>query len=91
MGGGGTPIPGLDRAGVSPSQVWMGVPHPRPDGGGGVTLLSRSGPRTGWGVPPSRNGLGTPHQETEQHSDDFLRGGPYVSCVHAGGLSCLCL
>ena len=33
-------------------------------------------------------GVSSPNQETEQHSEHFLCGGRYASCVHAGGLSC---
>ena len=42
---------------------------------------------SGWGTPPQP---GTPPPPgTEQQSAQLLRRGRYVSCVHAGGLSCL--
>ena len=81
----GTPLPGL--GGVPP-----GVP-PHLGLGGGPT---QSTPHPGLGggppgVPPPRQGgpaRGTP---PDQHSVYLLHGGRYASCVHAGGLSCICI
>ena len=78
------------------------VPHPR-SGQGGPPLPVKTGwesphttlSRTGWGTlppspPPVQNWMGyhPSHQETDQHSEHFLRGVRCVSCVHAGGPSC---
>ena len=84
---GGVPHPrsgGLppSRPGVPPNlrwgtpQTWDGVP---PQTWDGVT------PRTWDGVPPwTWDGVLPP---PPQHSEHLIRGGRYVSCVHAGGLS----
>ena len=98
------PWPGLDGEGGYPSQVHMGggegypshvwtgegTPHLDLDGGRGYP----SGPGQG-GYPsqvqmggyPKGPGMGYPPlvRTTEEYS---LCGGRYVSCVHAGGLSC---
>ena len=63
-----------------PGQLMEGYPI-QPKGGYPIQLMGGTPP--GKGVPPSR---GTPLPE--QHSVCLRRGGRYVSCVHAGGLSC---
>ena len=61
----------LMGGGVTPSQVWMGVPIPGPDGGYPVAGLDRGGvshpadrgyphPRSGWGYPPHQDWVGVP-------------------------------
>ena len=85
-GEGGTPFPGLDRA---------GYPLPR-SGGGGAPFpdLGRGYPlsRPEKGLPPiSRSGTwtgGEGYPQLEQHSVYLVRGEQYASCVYAGGLSC---
>ena len=63
-----------------PGQVWWGVPQP--------------GPR--WGVPP-QPGMASPPARvlpppgTGQQMQYLIRRGRYASCVHAGGLSCICI
>ena len=75
-GGGGA---GCGQGGVPPIQVRWGVP----------------GCGRGHGTPPPSmarsqdGGGGGGYPLLEQHSVYLLRGGRYVSCVHAGGLSCL--
>ena len=79
MGEGGTSFPGLDG----------GYPIPGLDGRVPSSQVWMGGtplPRSGQGV--LWMGFPAPCQETEQHSEHLLRGGRYVSCIHAGGLSC---
>ena len=81
----GTPLP----LGWGTPQTWDGVPPPTPP-----QTWDRVPPRPGmgyprppdleWGTPPRPGTLYPP-----QHSEHLLRGGRYVSCVHAGGLSCI--
>ena len=83
-GGGGTP---------NRSSWW--VPWPGPEGGGGIQPgigypLARSGHGVPWprmGYPPAMEGS-TPG--IGQQMEYLIRCGRYASCVHAGGLSCLC-
>ena len=68
-----------------PGQVLMvgGVPRPGLDGGGVPRVPPQPG-LDGGGVPPHHDWMGYP----PHHSEHWLRGGRYASCVHAGGLSC---
>ena len=63
-----------------PGQDGGGYPHPR-SGEGGYPIPSHVPWQKGWG--------GGVFPQPEQHSMYFLRSWRYVSCVHAGGLSCL--
>ena len=75
-----------------PGPVQMGVPRdgvpPNPEmeyppSRDGVLPLSRDGvspPIQGWGTPP----------RTGQQMKYLICSGQYASCIHAGGLSCLC-
>ena len=84
-GGGG--YPHLANWGDTPSQVRMGqYPIPGQDGGYPPPPTSRMG------YPPPRRGprSGGGYPQLEQHGVYLLRGGRYASCVHAGGLSCIC-
>ena len=67
--------------GSTPSKIrtgdTLGYPTPHPGLDGDTPLLKLDG-----GTAPP------PRQETDQHSEDLLRGGQYASCIHAGGLSC---
>ena len=83
MDGGGVPQSGVDGRGLPWPGLDGGGATPAMDGGGGGIPAMNGGGGT-LGTPPARSGWGTPHQ----HSEDLLRGGRYVSCVHAGGLSC---
>ena len=103
LDGGGVPQPGLD-AGEYPNQVLMVGGYWVPPGLYIPLYYPGYPPpsRPGWGtphhhgwmwyplpwlhvVPPPMTAWGTsPHQ----HSEHFLRGGRYASCVHTGGLSC---
>ena len=76
------PTPGRGcPSGVPPSRGCPpGVPPSRGAPAQG-TPLPAGGARPGYPPPPQQ----------EQHSVYLLRGGRYVSCVHAGGLSCLIL
>ena len=82
--GGGYPHP-ADR-GLPPS-ARQGVPPSSQVGRQAVPLSGR------WRISPSsRRKVGytiLTWLEMEQHSEYLLRGGRYISCVHAGGLSCL--
>ena len=102
-GGPGYPIPGLDRGDPVPCLDWGGYPIPGPDGGYSILLTggTPSKIRMG-GIPPVQVWMGyppcprldglpppPPPQETDhQQSEYLLRGGRYVSCFHAGGVSC---
>ena len=81
--GGGTlgqgSFPGLwchFLSGMGVPQSWTGVPQDKVPPA-----------RSGWGNPLSWSGWGTA-TETEQQSEQLLRGGWYASYVHTGGLSC---
>ena len=76
-----SPQLGLDHGegGTPTIKTWLGYP-PTP---GWAT------PWTWDGVPPPRPGMGYhPLPTRQQHSEHFLCGRRYASCVHAGGLSC---
>ena len=98
----GTQTPGVPRPGYSPpggTQTWVppgGYPGPPPGGPmsgyppGGVPGHPPGGvpgPRGGYPGPGTPPGGGTRVGQQKEYS---LHGGRYASCVHAGGLSCLC-
>ena len=60
---------------------WSLVPGPFWVGGTSVLFIWN------WGTPPVETGDPLT-QKTDQHSEYLLRGGQYVFCGHAGGLSC---
>ena len=70
--------PSRSGEGVPPSRPGKGVPHP-------IQTWDRGTPSPGQ-VPGQWGGGGFPNRT--QHSVHLLRSGWYVSCVHAGGLSC---
>ena len=83
---GGYPIPGLD--GDTPSQVWMGVPHPRSrhrglpircQDGGYPTLLMG-------GTPQSKIEWGTPHPGLDGYPPIRRQIIKASICYAAGGL-----
>ena len=83
---GGYPIP-VRTGGThgTPSQQ-NGIPYPGPRGGRGYPRVPLS---AGWDIPPIKiPGQYTWVPQLKQHGVYLLRGGRYVSCVHAGRLSC---
>ena len=90
---GGT-LPGPAGGGTLPGPAGGGVPWP----GGYPGGVPWPGGYPDWGgVPwpggyPGRGGtLAGGGTQLAQHREYLLHGGRYASCVHAGGLSCLCL
>ena len=84
---GGYPYPVL--IGGTPSQVRMGYTHWQ-DGVPPIDTMGVALPSAGWSTPhPGPRTGGVP--QLEQHSMYLLRGAWYASCVHAGGLPCLCI
>ena len=71
---------------------WGGVPCQVQLGGGGTQAggVPWLGGYPGWGGTLARWGtLAGGGTQLGQHSEYFLHGGRYASCVHAGGLSCI--
>ena len=95
-GGGSDPAGGVGQ--VQPG----GGSGPAAGGGGQVQLGGRIRSSQGGWVRSSRGGGSGPagggsgpaggggSAKIEQHREYLLHGGQYASCVHAGGLSCLC-
>ena len=88
QGGGGTPSLSHNTSTSTSLSGGEGVPQSLVQGPFQVGTLARSGQRgLQDGVPPGRDGVPL--------CRDWVRGGRYASCVHAGGLSCfatvLCL
>ena len=79
---GGYPIPGPGRGGTPSRSRQGGVPHPRSRWGG-----TSGTPQQGYPPIQVRSQDGG-YPLLEQHSVYLLHHGRYVSCVHAGGLSC---
>ena len=77
------------------SQVGMGEPHGTPcqhDGDTPSISMMAIPPPCQQGTPrplPRSGQVGCP--QSEQHREYLLCGGRYPSCVHTGGLSCVCV